>query len=165
MSMLRRFLCENAKSLKEEKKPDPANIQPQNSGSGSTMSFAPEVTSLKPQPPQTTKNKNVRKLSFNMEIEEELKYKFLRLELKEDIFQQQLFLVDSKDDSVRYNKRTCNLGEVYLVIEKKSEGTQSFGSFKLPLSPQANLITKVSSQQEKPKTPEVFDQIQLQSLA
>ena len=100
-----------------------------------------------------------------MEIEEELKYKFLRLELKEDIFQQQLFLVDSKDDSVRYNKRTCNLGEVYLVIEKKSERTQSFGSFKLPLSPQANLITKVSSQQEKPKTPEVFDQHQLQSLA
>jgi len=49
------------------------------------LSFAPELP-LKQQPPQTTKNKNVRKLSFNMNIEEDIKFKYMRLELKEDIF-------------------------------------------------------------------------------
>ena len=48
--MMRRFLCDNAKSLKEDKKADVTAIQPPNSGSGSTLSFAPEVPN-KPQPP------------------------------------------------------------------------------------------------------------------
>jgi hypothetical protein len=45
MSILRRFLCDNAKNLKEEKKP--ANKEQPNSGSGSTFSFPPEVVPAK----------------------------------------------------------------------------------------------------------------------
>ena len=55
-----------------------------------------------------------------MDIDDKIKAKMQRLELKEDIFQQQLFLVESKDDSVRYKKRECELGEIFTAAEKSS---------------------------------------------
>lgn len=85
----------------------------------------------------------------------------MRLELKDDIFQQQLFLVVSKDDSFMFLRRESDPGEIYIAAEQKSRA-KSFSSFKLPLSPQGKVNAEASGLIDKQKSNEVVDSNMIQ---